>query len=464
MASKPMRALLAAMLLTACSGSLVDHLNDFQTGTGTLPDGGTTCNGTVEACGASCTACLANNGVPATSCTNNACVYPPATCAAPQFTCSSGCCVPSALAAGGSTTCAGFPDSVRCWGVLLGTGGTTSTIPMNVQNIGSANQIAVGADHACAIVSGAVRCWGANDFGQLGHATPATPAASPLAAVPGITDAVQVVVGTRHSCALTRGGSVFCWGANDSGQLGDGSEDTRTDVVQVPGMTNANSISASLLGACAVNSGVVNCWGSDAHGQIGNGAPISLTPVPKPTVATFKGGSITFSSLASGESHNCVVATDTVECWGAGTFGQIGNSSTTDQILPQKAGLLAPTLVAAGGAHTCASSIGGTAVTGDDNPTTKAGLYCWGNNDSGQLGTGTRAQASAPSSTTPISFPGVDTTAVPFIEIAAGTAHSCALLSGGSLFCWGANDQGEVGNGTSTGFIASPVQVVNSAP
>jgi hypothetical protein len=463
MASKKF-PLLAALLLSACSGSLIDHLG-IDLGQGQLPDGGDICNGTVDSCGINtCRVCTAQKAGDTVQCESNVFTSTsPSGCDFPNFTCSSGCCPANSIAAGGSTTCAVAGDSVRCWGVLPGSGGNLSRVPTVVGEIPSPLQVAVSADHACAVsTDGTVRCWGSNEFGQLGLPASPTPVAAPSTSVPGITDATHVEVGTRHTCAFSTSQGILCWGENDVGQLSDGTANASGFTVVPNGAASGGSFTAGLLGNCGeFGSSGVSCWGSNARGQIGNGAsPASTASIAHPTAVTFKGGggSPTITGLASGESHSCAIANATISCWGAGTSGQIGDGSKTDNPLPQRVDLFAPRFLAAGGQHTCATSLGGIPVNGDDDTITRqAGLYCWGDNTFGQLGSSTNISTPTPPAG-PVSLSGT------VAQLAAGTAHTCALLTDHSLYCWGNNGKGQIGEGTATGTFTSPTKVTTNAP
>jgi alpha-tubulin suppressor-like RCC1 family protein len=307
------------------------------------------------------------------------------------------------------------------------------------------SRVAVGRTHACAVVSGQVRCWGANDQGQLGQATPASSSATPLDPVPEVADAFDVAVGDANSCAITSAGAVFCWGANPA--LGTG-----TGVVQVQGLV-ATEIASGTAHVCATTTTGITCWGADDHGQVGI---VSSLPVP-PTPVSFRGGALTPNVIATGESHSCTLVNNEVNCWGADAFGQLGNGGTTDTPVPQRVPLLNPTpVLAGGGGHTCAYYLGGTPVGGEDDPPTQQGLYCWGNNDQGQLG-GSSTLLAVTTPTTPVPFASPE----PVASLAAGSSHTCALMQSKALLCWGSNDQGQVGTGSTGGDVPTPTQVTS---
>jgi len=447
-----MHALVAALLLTACSGSLVDHLNDFGTGT---PDGGGTdagggCAQNASACGASCTACtgaVPTNG--ALACLNSACGY---TCVAPYLRCSSGCCLPFAVAAGGDSTCAIMQDATAsCWGAAIGSTAAASEIPEAVPTLSSVRRLALGSGHACAALNdGTVRCWGKNDFGQLGKIASADLTAAPGDLVASLSGATDIVVGSAHTCALTSGGAV-CWGANDAGQAGTGTTSATATLNTVAGTAGATGISGGLRHTCVtINSGV-SCWGADDSGQIGNGPGTAQATTATPV--TFKSGGASPTFVLSGASDNCVIDGTSFDCWGLGTLGELGNGVAANQSTPQTANISSVSFAAAGAVHTCA--VGSPLADSDNGVGGNPGLYCWGSNDDGQFGIGSSVgTASGP--TTAVA----DIASASVTQLVAGSNHTCALLaSTNDLLCWGSNFNGQVGIGPKGSPVTAPKQV-----
>ncbi len=301
-----------------------------------------------------------------------------------------------------------------------------------------ASSIDAGDNHACAVSSGKVKCWGLNSSGQLGDNT----AASPLApvTVSGITGAVQVSAGSRHSCALLSNGTVWCWGDNVNGQLGNSSNTNSRVPVQVSGLAGATGISAGGSHTCAVLAdGTAWCWGRNTEGQLGNSSnAASNIPVPV-------SGMTTAASIAAGGLHTCArLQGSTVQCWGSNLLNQIGNSGITavSRNIPVPViGLTSAASISAGTAHTCAEV------------TSPPGVRCWGSNTSGQLARlWTPAIFPLPpgtSSPEALPVPGLSAPA----GVAAGASHSCALLTDNSVLCWGENADGQLGNGNFFGFI-----------
>ena len=243
--------------------------------------------------------------------------------------------------------------------------------------------------------------------------------------------AVAIAAGGGHTCALLSDGSMQCWGNNDRGQLGNGiiSQFPQTTITTVSGLGGATAIAMGENHTCAVLSDKsARCWGLNFNGQLGNGMTADLA-IPE-TVSNL-GGTVT--AIAGGSNHNCALLMDgSVQCWGNNESGQIGIGETarfsTPVTVTDISGALA---VSAGGAHTCVLDADGT-------------VQCMGYNLYGQLGNGTNTD-SVTSLAATVSGLG-DATA-----IAAGGNHSCALLSNGSVQCWGSNENAELGTGEVSG-------------
>lgn len=250
--------------------------------------------------------------------------------------------------------------------------------------------------------------------------------------------AVAIAAGSDHTCALLETGAVYCWGDNAYGQLGDGTYEGRLSPVPVSGLAGeATDLAAFAATVCAVlDSGGAVCWGRNDHGQVGDG-----TLADKNLPVGVGGLSSGVAAISAGGSHACAVsATGTVRCWGRNNFGQIGDGTTTDRYVPtQVSGLpSAASGVSAGAGHTCALL-------------TDGGVLCWGYNGFGQLGDGTTTSRNAPVPVSGLSS-GV-------VAIAAGAGHTCALLAGGGIMCWGYNGEGELGDGTTENALV-PVEVL----
>lgn len=290
----------------------------------------------------------------------------------------------------------------------------------------AAAQNPVGSEHTCvATKSGGIRCWGANFSGQLGDGTNVS--RNSPASVSGLTGGVSAIAaGSEHTCAVTEGG-VQCWGANASGQLGDGTSASRNTPVNVPGLSEGvSAIAAGNEHTCAVVAGRVKCWGSNASGQLGDGTfanrnmPVSISGLPDAVTA-----------ISAGAVHTCALTSaGAVWCWGGNFSGQLGDTTNVNRNTPMYASGLSRGIadVAAGAEHTCALTTNGT-------------VKCWGANFSGQLGDGTNINRSVP-----VNVSGLAGVAS---DIAAGSEHTCAVVGAG-VKCWGANLSGQLGDGTYT--------------
>ncbi len=245
-------------------------------------------------------------------------------------------------------------------------------------------KVSCGYGHSCVINNdGSANCWGANDFGQLGNGT-TTDSLVPVPVSGFGSGIAEIGSGDGFTCAREVDGSPFCWGKNDFGQLGDGTSTAKSLPTRMVGLeAGLTGLDVGPKHSCAYYAnGDLWCWGFNGQGQIGSGDTNTLTtPVFLSAVKS--------TNVACGLGHTCAVVDTQVQCWGANASGGLGDGSTVDRLTPVQAGGLAdPVLVAAGNAHSCAVLVAG-------------GVWCWGWNIYGQLGDGTTTDRTIPVAVTP---------------------------------------------------------------
>ncbi|MEO7331743.1 MAG: hypothetical protein ABI193_24420 [Minicystis sp.] len=367
------------------------------------------------------------------------------------------------VAVGKSHSCALVADgSVACWGAgargQLGDGLSGKdhhrTTPAIVPGLGGVQALRAGGDTTCALLagSGKIVCWGAGAYGQLGNGTAMDQYFEPSPVeVTGLEKAVDLSVSGSNACAVLTDGSVRCWGRNDAAEwLGFASPDCGPYLdpdeignpipVTLPcqalpqpvnALFDAKLVSIGGAHACAVRlGGTLSCWGADGFGQLGDGTfgPDNHKPTPTP-IPDLLG----VEAVRAGSSHTCaLLAAQKVACWGDNAHGQLGiGTDTLDsyKTVPTTVpGLSAVIALDARGRTACA-------VTADHL------VHCWG--DATEL----FALPPDPTKTSvnsPTTIP--DLTAV--LEVAAGPAHACAGTIVNNVVCWGNDDQGQLGNGS----------------
>jgi alpha-tubulin suppressor-like RCC1 family protein len=316
-----------------------------------------------------------------------------------------------------SHTCATRTDgTLWCWGentfgqLGIGESDETRLRPVRVGTETTWRSVSVAGEKTCAIrTDGSLWCWGFNvnlsDDVPTGEWIPTRVGAG--------ADWATVAVGRMHACGVRTGGTLWCWGRD-----ADGTD--RRAAVRVG--TSASWVSVSAAGGhtCAVDTRrALWCWGDNRSGQLGDA---TLTDRPAPVRV---GAGRAWAAVATGADHTCAVTTDGgTWCWGDNSEGMLGDDTTVNAVAPVAVNTdLVTKAVVAGAEHTCALTAGG-------------GLWCWGENDSGQFGDGTTT--SSPMSTAVLRV-GTDED---WAEVAAGTSHTCALRTDGTLWCWGGQRQG----------------------
>jgi alpha-tubulin suppressor-like RCC1 family protein len=305
----------------------------------------------------------------------------------------------------------------------LGNGSTFSTsVPTAVAGVAGIQQISSSANHALAVRNdGTVKAWGFNDSGQLGVSNTQASAVNAVD-VAGVGFVTAVAAGRYHSLALKADGTVWAWGLNSDGQLGDGSLATsRSTPAQIVSLSGVVAIAAgSRHNLALLGNGNVMVWGANESGQLGDG---STTRRTTPVLASI-GGVV---AVAAGGAHSLAIKSNgTAWAWGANGFGQLGNGGTINSAAPVAIISLGSGvgLIAAGENHSLAVKSGGA-------------LFSWGSNLNGQLGDGSSLSRSIPfTMTTPANV----------VAISGGGHHSAAINNRGELFVWGDNYFGQVGN------------------
>jgi alpha-tubulin suppressor-like RCC1 family protein len=348
-----------------------------------------------------------------------------------------------------------------CWGNndrgQLGQNDTVAQpLPAVVSGVPDAIAVAAGAAHTCAVRRGGdTLCWGDGDAGEIGDGL--MRGVGVPVAVSGPIAAVGVVAGTGFSCAQGVDGALFCWGDDHYGQLAVGRTVVRPRAAPVVGLESANFVATGDDFTCASTQRTdhVSCWGGNQAGQLGREGPDSATPAeirasPEDTYdVAARGQHACTVSVSTGEvfcwgngkpvrarvydagvdtvmvgnEHTCVITRPglRVQCFGDNTHGQLGDGTTTSSAAPVTT--LLPSTVdiyAAGSDHTC--------VVEDR-------LYCWGRGDEGQLGDGQGIDRATP----------VAVVLDNLISVAAGAAHTCAIVDSDRLFCWGRGVEGQLG-------------------
>lgn len=365
-------------------------------------------------------------------------------------------CAWEAVAPGANHTCARLDDkSLWCWGLndhgQMGdaTMDTPDVIQPNNQVAGLGKttvKLVSGASFSCALKNDdKVSCWGGNFYGELGNGSAGLGKDSPVpTGVYMLDDVTDIAAGSTHACALKGDHSVWCWGANNCGQLGYG-ETSAACTPTMPGdpysavpeevmtVMDVVQIVASERSTCArMSDGSVDCWGANSSAELGSGVPTE-TPNLAPVTIPLGAKAI---DLGAGSNHVCAITNDNhVWCWGAGGDYQLGDGSNPLNSPPvQTANLTDAKKVVAGGVHTCALTIGG-------------GVYCWGQGTYGQVGNGSTDFQQTPAQVIPSSV----------TAIGANSYNTCAV-AGGVLSCWGLNVYGQLGIGNKdTQSLPQPV-------
>lgn len=329
------------------------------------------------------------------------------------------------------------------------------TAPQRVPGDHRFVQLATYGRTTCGLTAqGQAWCWGSNAWGALGTGGNSPQQSHLPVQVAGGHTFRSIAAGSAHMCGITNAGRIWCWGHNGSGELGDGSRTYSPQPVSGPSALAAESLALGSEYSCALTTnGQTWCWGYDGQGNLGDGRPASNGNTVTLTPVRVTGGHV-FRQISAGQYTTCGVTTgNQAYCWGR-NGNRFGSGTTTNSPSPvAAAGGLAVRQLSVGYAHSCA-------VTSDHQ------VYCWGSNDNGQLGTAGLVNGSG----TPVRAGG-NLRAAEVASANMNTGHgniSCAISQDRlTTFCWGRNDQGQLGNGTTTGPTAvnpQPSIVVGQRP
>jgi alpha-tubulin suppressor-like RCC1 family protein len=315
--------------------------------------------------------------------------------------------------------------------------------PVTIPGLSDVTTLAAGGDHSLALKDGKVLSWGRNDFGQLGDGTK-TKRLIP-GQVSGLSGVTAIAAGGFHSLALDDNGTVWAWGKNNVGQLGDGTKTKRLIPVQVKvqssdglvPLSNIKAIAAGCSHSLALdNNGTVWAWGYNKFGQLGNGTKICRST---PVQARLSG----VIAIAAGGDHSLAIQditpmavsngslSGTVWSWGRNNNGQLGDGTKINRLIPAEIEMHSVKAITAGGYHSMAIKENGE-------------VWAWGRNTDGQLGNGTAKTTK--DNLSPNQIIGLSANA-----FVAGYYHSLALDDDGetwSLWSWGKNSSGQLGDKT----------------
>lgn len=325
------------------------------------------------------------------------------------------------------------------------------------------DQIAVsdGASHTCGRTSlGDLYCWGYNSLGQTGSGSfNTTPAQRPERVSNQPANALHP--GSEHSCITTPTNALRCWGRNQEGQLGAGLPPSSSVIcgfiycstapVTVVGNPGFTRVSSGASHVCGLAAGSVYCWGWNRFGQIGNGDPLVDVGIP---VAIASG--MTFTDIDAGSWNTCAIETGgALSCWGYNESGAVGDSTTTERDIPALVhGGISFTRVSVGYRHACGIATNGDAYCWGSNEYEQLGDPNISNQECSISGFPLNC----------LTFPHLVAGGLTFVEISAGVNHTCGIIAGGQAYCWGLNASGQLGTGQPDFTSGVPVPVAGGHP
>jgi alpha-tubulin suppressor-like RCC1 family protein len=291
-----------------------------------------------------------------------------------------------------------------------------------------------GTNHNASVkTDGTLWTWGYNSSGQLGDGT--TVSKSSPVQIGALTNWAQVAVGRFHTASLKTDGTLWAWGNNQVGRLGDGTVIARSSPVQIGALTNWAQVSAGQYHTTSVKTdGTVWAWGGNTRGQIGDNTSVAKS-------SPVQIGALTgWAQVSAGDQHTASIKTDgTLWTWGSNTLGQIGDGTAynTFRSSPVQIGALTNwAQVSAGNVHTASVKTDGT-------------IWTWGSNLQGRLGDGTVVSRSSPVQIGALTG---------WAQVSAGNGHTASIKTDGTLWAWGANSFGRLGQNNIIDR-SSPVQV-----
>lgn len=296
------------------------------------------------------------------------------------------------------------------------------------------DDVEVATLNTCVLMeSHRVYCWGDNAAGELGDGSIVDLRAVPGPAASELGPLVDLSMQGVHACVETDSGEMYCWGMNGTGQLGRSSPSSSSTPVLVSAVTSPAQMAAGFAFTCVLEASFTKCWGSNSQHELGDGTTDDST-TPVTVLAPGGSGSISLVDVSAGDHHACgtTFRPGQLYCWGNNTDGLLASGDameTNDRVVVS--GMDDIVQVETGNTHNCARRSSGE-------------VLCWGNNEFGQIGDGTDSGTGVDRRLSPTPVSGLTDA----IDIAAGAGHSCAIRDGGQVVCWGKNDVGQLGNGT----------------
>jgi alpha-tubulin suppressor-like RCC1 family protein len=393
------------------------------------------------------------------------------------------------IVSGDSHTCAIlFDNKIVCWGRdnygQLGDGDSSTAsrhlpsliAPGAMGNTYQATDLTAGAFHTCAIFNAETYCWGYNQYATLGiGSSDINPHSLPIKISSTLNNLKTVVAGNTGSCALTNliGSDIYtyCWGRNDSGQVGNASTlsvgespyngvsppaGVRRTVTAGDYIKNFTSLMLGHSHTCAINSSSkVYCWGSDLYGQLGNNST-SSTSNSIPLIVQYSSGSDfvaqSLGKVSGSVQHSCAIVSvppiNKAYCWGFNSSGQLGTSNNSNALNPTAVTATSGNVLYNKNVQKLAMGSFNTCVVADSK------VYCWGSNTYGQLGDGTTVPKNYPVAVVTAGTPMDNRT---ITDVSVGNGFVCAVDLEGNAYCWGHNNYGQLGKTPSETIEPKPI-------